>query len=197
MVYKRVSKAMPGDEQDALLAAAGITQEELAEAYIDDHRRSKPKPGHPPQPERDYMIGAARPGDEVWVARAGVLASTEAEAIVFVSKLCDMGAVLRIANTGETFKLSVKASKPVADALRLAIAIRDDERKAVLEKARQAIRIRPGRTPVAEDKMKKARVLWADDDYSVADVSRKTGIGVRTLYRRLGPKGTPAFGKKK
>lgn len=195
MIYKRVSKGFPEGAQDVALLDAGITQEELAEAWVD--RGGKPKPGEPAQPERDYMIGAARDGDEVWVARAGVLASTEADAILFVAKLCDMGAVLRIANTGETFKLSAKASKEVADALRLAVAIRDDERKAVLEKARKAIRVRPGRAPIPEDKLKKARALWADDDYSTADVSRKTGIAVRTLYRYFGTKGTPAFGRKK
>lgn len=181
--------------QDAALLAAGLSQEEVAEAWVDAQR--KPKPGEPVQPQRDYMIGAARPGDEVWVARAGVLATTEDDAIAFVSKLCDQGAVLRIASTGETFKLSAKASKEVAGALRLAVAIRDDERKAVLEKARQSIRVRPGRVPTAADKIAKARVLWADDEYSAAAVSRKTGIAVRTLYRYLGPKGTPLFGKKK
>jgi hypothetical protein len=194
MVYKRVGKAMTEAAQDAALLAAGLTPEEIAEAWAD---RGKPKPGEPLQPQRDYMIGAARDGDEVWVARAGVLATTEDEAILFVSKLCDMGAVLRIATTGETFKLAAGAAKEVADALRLAVAIRDDERKAVMEKARGAIKTRHGRTPIAEDKLKKARALWADDDYSTADVSRKTGIAVRTLYRYFGTKGTPAFGRKK
>jgi hypothetical protein len=194
MVYKRVSKGMTEKAQDGALLAAGLTEAEIADAYIDGP--AKPRRDEPPQPQRDYMIGAARDGDEVWVARAGVLATTETDAIRFVSTLCEMGAVLRIANTGETFKLPPDASKEVADALRLAVAIRDDERKAVLEKARSKIRVRPGRVPVPHDKIEKARVLWADDSYSVARVSKLTGLAVRTLYRYLGPKGTPAFGKK-
>lgn len=195
MIYKRVSKGFPEAAQDAALLAAGITPDEISGAWVDVAR--KVKAGEAAQPERDYMLGAAREGDELWVARPGVLATTEDDAIRFVAKLCDMGAVLWVASTKESFKLSASVAQEVAAALRLASAIREDERKGILERARKSIRVRLGRAPIPEDKLKVARALWTDDAVTAEAVSTRVGVSVRTLYRYLGPKGSPIFGKKK
>jgi len=183
-------------KQRAALLAAGLTDAELADAYVDS---GKPPRGEPVQPARGHIIGNAREKDELWVARAGVLATTEADALAFLARLSAHGATLCIASTGERYRCPPEAAGPVADALRLVAAIRADEAGARLEVARAA---RPpgktgGKPKVSEAKMEKARKLWADPEVSAKAVEAKTGISVRTLYRYLGLKGTPRFGRKK
>ena len=193
----RVTKGLPSEaKQRAALLAAGLTEAELADAYVD---RDKPKRGEPVQPSRGHIIGAARAKDELWVSRPGVLATTEADALEFLTRLTVMGATLCIASTGERYRCPPEAAGPVADALRLVAAIRADEAGARLELARAA---RPpgqtgGKPRISEAKLAKARVLWADPEVSAKAVAAKTGASVRTLYRYLGLKGTPRFGRKK
>ena len=45
-------------------------------------------------------------------------------------------------------------------------------------------------------KMADAKALWDDPALSASDVAKRLNVGVRTLYRHLGPKGTPLFGGK-
>jgi hypothetical protein len=194
LIYKRISKGFTEAAQDAALLAAGITEAELYEAYID--HPPKPRAGDEPYMSRRHVAGAAREGDEVWVARPGVIATTEDEALRWVASICDLGAVLCIASTGERYHCPSAARDQIADGLRLAAAIRADERGAVMVKVRQAVRVRLGRKPIAEDRLNKARPLWADPKLTAEDVAKRTGLGVRTLYRKLGPKGTTPFGRK-
>jgi hypothetical protein len=197
LVYLHIRKGLPTEaKQRELLLAAGLTEAELAAAYVD---RGKPKRGEPAQPERGHIIGNAREQDELWVARPGVLATTEADALAFLARISAHGATLCVASTKERYRCPPEAAGPVADALRLVAAIKADEAGARMEIARRG---RPGgktggkpRTPAA--KMEAAKLLWGDPAVTADQVSARTGIGVRTLYRALGPKGTPIFGRKK
>lgn len=194
--YICIRKGLPAEgEQRATLAAAGLTKAELAEAYRDDRSR-RPKKGEAPQPERDHIIGAARPGDEVWVARLGVLATTQAEGLEFVARVCDQGAVLCCATTGRRYRVRSEAKQDVADALRLAADIAEDERKAVMERARKHIKAMPGAVPkMSEAEKERAARYWYDQTLTTEQATLKAGFAERTLYRTLGKRNRPAFGK--
>jgi DNA invertase Pin-like site-specific DNA recombinase len=192
LVYLCIRKGLPSAAaQRAALLAAGITEEDLAEAYID---KGKPRAGQPDRQERDYIIGAAREGDEVWVARCGVLAATLADAQGFLAAISDHGAILCDAATGQRFHVPSAVADQVSDALRFAREMHRDERAAALEKAR-AKRGRPaGKPAINADRMEAARVHWFNHDISGDEAARRTGIGKRTLHRYFGKRETPAFG---
>jgi DNA invertase Pin-like site-specific DNA recombinase len=196
LVYLCERKGLPSlDAQRAALREAGLTDEELAEAYI-DRRTRKPRPGETAQPARDYIRGAARGGDEVWVMRPAVIATTLDDALAWVAEICDQGATLRIASTGESYNCPSAVAPQIADGLRLAAAIREDERKAVLERARKGLRGKPaGKPKISAERLEAARVHWFDQTIDGDEAARRTGIGRRTLHRYFGPRETPAFGK--
>lgn len=196
LVYKCLRKGLPSAaEQDAALRAAGATEEEMAEAWTDDCRR-KPRPGEPAQPQRDYLPGAARDDDVVLVARLGVLATTPDEALRFVSRVSEHGAALKDASTGRTYRVRPEAAQDVADALALAADIAADERRMVMERARSHIKERPGKAPEMDQAEKeRARVYWHDQTLTNEQAVAKIGRPERMIYRALGKRHRPAFGK--
>ncbi|MBU8544011.1 MULTISPECIES: hypothetical protein [Roseomonadaceae] len=195
LVYLCERKGLPSlADQRAALAAAGLTEAEMAEAYLDRAMR-KPRPGEAAQPERDHIIGSARPGDEVWVSRPAVIATMEDEALRFLAKISEHGAVLCIASTGDRYSVPPEAKDGVAAGLRLAADIKADERKAVMERARQGSPGRPaGKARISADRLEAARAIWFNHDLSGPECAARTGIGQRTLARHFGKRGTPAFG---
>lgn len=195
LVYLCERKGLPAiAEQRAMLASAGVTEGEMADAYVDRVTR-KPRPGEPSQPQRDFIPGAARPGDEVWVSRPGVIATTEAEALRFVAGISAHGAVLCIASTGERYSVPPEAQEAVADGLRLVAAIKQDERAAAMERARKGLRGKPaGKPRIAPARLEAARAAWFDPSIDGDEAARRAGIGRRTLHRHFGPRETPAFG---
>lgn len=191
LIYLCNRKGLPTlDAQREALTAAGITDEELAEAWVDRIRR---KDG---QPQRDYIVGAARDGDEVWVARPGVIATTPDAALRWLARISDHGTVLCIASSGERFQATSDAQAGLGDALRLAAAIAQDERRAALEIARKGKRGRTGGKPrVGEERLEAARPLWFDHRLSMAEVVERTGIASRTMHRHFGKRGSLLFGR--
>jgi hypothetical protein len=193
LCYKCLRKGLPAEaEQDAALLAGGATAEELAEAYVDDCRRK------PDQPQRDYIPGAARPGDVILVPRLGVLATSDAVALRFAAAIAEHGATLKDASTGRTYRVRPEAAQDVADALRLAADMREDERRIVLARARSHVKARPGKAPeMSEDEKARARVYWLDQSLTNAEAMAKIGGGwkERMLYDALGQRRRPAFGK--
>lgn len=187
-------KGLPGEfEQRVALAAGGASEEELTDAWIDDCRRAKAQ-----QVERGHILGAARDGDVVLVARLGVLSTTKEDALRFVGDLAALGTVLRDASTGRSYSVRPEAARDVADALRLAADIAEDERKAVMERARRAIRAPLGAKPsMTDDDKERARRFWLDQSLTNAEAIAKIGGGIseRVLYRALGKRSRPAFGK--
>lgn len=86
-----------------------------------------------------------------------------------------------------------KTTPDLADALAWIKAARADERGLVLAKARAGRAL--GRKTFTPQQWKDARQLWAAPDVTAEAAAERSGIGMRTLYRKLGPKGTPAFGR--
>jgi hypothetical protein len=193
--YIRLGKGLPSDaDQRAALAATGLTEEELAEAYVERVKRSAGE-----QPAWDYLLMAVREDggepDEVWIARPAILAASEQEARERLAMLTERGAVLRIASTGGRYRWHPDA----AEAIRLAAEVRADERALVMAKARAGLKAL-GRQHFTPQQWKEAKALWADPDVTAEAAATRSGVGMRTLYRKFGPKGTPAFrgkGKRK
>lgn len=191
LVYLRERKGLPSLEaQRAALLAAGLTDAEIEAAYID----RKVRPGETMQ--RDHIPGATRTGDEVWVARLGVLATSEAEAIAFTVAITRHGTVLRDAATGGKCAIPPEALNGVAAGLLLAAAIRADERAAVMERARRGRKggKAGGRQPTDPKRLEAAKAYWFNHDISGDEAAERTGISKRTLARYLGKRGSPAFG---
>lgn len=187
VAYIRTAKGLPTEAaQREALAAAGVEAEEMAEAWVD----RIPKAAGTPQ--RDYMLGAVRDGDEVWIARPAVAAQGEADGIEFLRRITEAGAVLCVASTGGRHRWS----SDLADALAWVKAARQDERGLVMAKARAGLN-QLGRQKFTAQQWKEARALWADPAVTVADAEQRSGIGMRSLYRRFGPKGTASFGRVK
>lgn len=192
--YIRLGKGLPDEAaQRAALEAAGLTAAEMADAYTDP---AKPKKGE--TPAWDYMMGALRTQggepDEVHIARPAVLANSEDEARKRIVRLTEQGAVLVIASSGRRYKVRAGAAQDVADALRLAADVKADERALVMAKARAGLK-NMGRKKFTPQQWKDAHRLWADKAVTAEDAAKRSGIAQRTLYRKLGPKGTEPFGR--
>lgn len=192
IIYIRTAKGMPSEaaQMAAIVAASGATEGEQRDAWVDRTSRGKA----PRMDERRHMLGALREGDEVWIARAGVLGTSEADIIDYLAQLTEMGAVLCVASTGTRCRWS----PDLVAALAFVKEAAADERGAALAKARAAIRRRPGNPSKEDAQWQAARVLWADPALTAREVSERTTIAIRHLYRRLGPRGTAPFtgGKK-
>jgi len=190
--YIRLGKGLPTEAvQRQALRDAGVPDESLADAYVD---RVKLRPGE--QSAWAYMLGAVREAegepDQICIARPAILAATEQEARGRLAELTGQGGILFVASKGRTYRWHPDAAEGIA----FAAEVRADERALVLTKARAGLKAL-GRQAFTHQQWKEARRLWADPAVTVADAEKRSGIGHRTLYRKLGPKGTPAFGKVK
>lgn len=190
--YIRLGKGLPTEAaQRKALSDAGVSAEALADAYVD---RPKLKAGE--QPAWVYMMGAVREEggeqDRVCIARPAILAPTEREARDRLAELAAQGGILFVASTGRTYRWHPDA----AEGIQFAADVRADERALVLSRARASLKA-IGRDPYTPEQWKKARKLWADQAVSAKAAAEQSGINQRTLYRKLGNKGTPAFGKVK
>lgn len=186
----RISKGLPSEaDQRAALLAAGVSVAEMADAWV-DRRTRKPRPGEDASPQRSYMLQALREGDEVWIMRPAIAADSEADGLVFLRDLTEAGAVLCVASSGGRHHWS--ADLPAA--LSWVKDARADARSLIMVKAREGRAA--GRKTFSPQQWKVAREIWADPDQPASKAEEASGIGVRTLYRRLGPKQTPPFGRK-
>lgn len=190
--YIRLGKGLPTEAtQRQALRDAGLTDEDLAEAYVD---RAKLKAGE--QSAWTYMMGAVREEggepDRVCIARPAILAPTEQQARERLAELTAQGGALFVASLSRTYRWHPHA----AEGIQFCKDVRDDERALVLTKARAGLKAL-GRQKFTAQQWKEARQLWADPAVTVADAETRTGIGYRSLYRKLGPKGTAPFGKVK
>lgn len=187
--YIRLAKGLPTEAaQRQALRDAGVPEDALADAYVD---RVKLKPGE--LTAWAYLLGAVRDDgepDEVWIARPAILAATEQEARERLAAVAAQGGVLCVASTGRAYRWHPDAVEGIA----FASAVYADTRALVMQKARGGIK-KLGRQHYTPQQWKEAKALWLDPDVTVEAAASRSGIGMRSLYRRFGPKGTPAFGR--
>ena len=187
--YIRLAKGLPTEAaQRQALKAAGLSDEDLAGAYVD---RAKLKAGE--ASACVYRLGAVRTEgdevDEVWIARPAIIAGADMQARL--AELTEQGGILCVASTGRRHRWHPDA----AEALALAADIRADERALVMAKARAA-GAKLGRQHYTPQQWKEAKEAWQDKALTAEEAAAKVKIGMRSLYRRFGPKGSPAFGRK-
>lgn len=192
VVYIRLAKGMPteAEQRSEIFAASGAWPEEMNAAWV-ERQLQKVASGASRFPQRDYMLGAVRGNDEVWIARPGVIGASEPDILDFLAKMTEQGGVLCVASTGGRHRFE----EGVAEALRLVQAIRADERASVMQRARKGIRGRPaGKEKIGRERLEAARQFWFDQTIDSETAAKRSGIGQRTLYRYFGKRETPAFG---
>jgi hypothetical protein len=192
LAYLCIRKGLPPeDAQRAALSAAGLGCADLDEVWVDRIER-KLRPGQNPQPERIHVWQAAEDGDEVWVARPGVLASTMEDGLAFLASLAETGAALCIASTGRRYSQADPTS-----VIRFAADIAADLRAATLEQARRKISgtRRPRGSSFADETWEWAGDNWRNAALTQKQIEDRTGISGTALRRRFGKRGTPRFGK--
>ena len=187
--YIRLAKGLPSETaQRRALADAGLTEDELAEAYIEPKRA---KPGEPSA--WSHVIGTAREidgeRDLVCVARPAIVANSEQDARARLIELTEQGGSLWVASTGRTYRWHPDA----AEGIQFSADIHADARAVTLEKARAAIKRSVGNVVHGDNRWTVAAQLWADPNVTAKDAAARSGVGVRHLYRRFGPKGTAPF----
>lgn len=193
--YIRVTKSgPPREEQEAALRKVGVTDfSPDGPVYVDQERAKRAKPGEDPMPARSEAIHALRAGDQIAVHSAARLGATRGDVLLALDAIGRAGAAVYDCETGEVVK-------PTPDALPVIRYAERAESQAMKEraaKARRGITRRPG-PPLAlkGKKLKEAEALWKNPETSAEQVADAVGASVRTLYRKLGPKGTPVFGRK-
>jgi len=192
--YMRLCAAGPSlAEQEALLRQAGIVDfGRDAPVYTDKPRRGPVAT----TPERDKMVRYLRPGDVVVIAKASRLGTTRADRLETLASITKRGASIYDADAGETVHLQPEAIRAMAFLDRAESGAKRES--AARMRARQvALGATGGRPERLRGNTKTAAAAaWVDLTKTARDVAVEFNVGVRTLYRLFGPKGTPRFGKK-
>lgn len=178
--YTREGRSLPPvPDQQEMLRRAGVTalDTERDRAYLDKQPRRLADP--PRYVERDNAIRACRPGDVLWVPYACTLGHNAQECLAALLLVTERGATVRVATTGETYTGHPAAAAAVAFAL-----LAESEAKSLrMSKAQAAARKRTDRKKVEEKKVwDRAKAMWPDLRFTVAQITAETGIRPRTLY---------------
>jgi DNA invertase Pin-like site-specific DNA recombinase len=192
--YMRESATGPTlAEQQALLRLAGIVDfGRDAPVYV-DRRRKGPADS---TPERGKMLRHLRPGDVVVIAKATRLGTTRADVLQAMAAITARGARIHDAGAGEDVQLHPDAVRTIAFAERAESGAKR-ESAARMRARKVALGATGGRPERLRGNTKAAAAAaWADLTKTARDVAVEFNVGVRTLYRLFGPKGTPRFGRK-
>ena len=195
--YVRVDKTGPSPlEQQKALKAGGF--EDFGDdgpVYVDGLRTKRPKPGDDPLPQRTEAIRVLRPGDVLVVANAGRLGVSREDILGVLGQIGKAQAGVLAVAEGTVFR----PAPEVAEAASFAAAAH------ATQMAERAARARRGRKEFGSKvgparKLKKAdiealRPMWNNPEVRLDLVEAAAGVKSRTLYRALGPRGTPLFGK--
>lgn len=192
--YLRASQMHSIDAQRRELERVGFNDlsDDANAAYID----AKPKRGEAGWWWRAQAIHACRQGedDELWVAWPSVWADNAREALDGLRQLTERGAILCIATTGERFSYHADA----ASGLELAYKMEQDAKRRITSRATAASVVAAGRRRAARaKKWAEAKRMWLHEPGMTGkQVAEATGFSRAYLNLKLGPRGTPRFGKK-
>lgn len=195
--YIRITKTGPSpDQQRRALDAVGVTGfSDNDPIYIDQEPKRKPKEGVDPLPQRSAAIKALRAGDELVVSNAGRLGVSRDDILAVLAAIGRRRAAVFDAAEGRAFACSPE----IADAAEFALLAQSKLQAERVAVARQAIKefgTKSGPRPkFSKADVEDLRRMWANPDVSVEAVEIEAGVKRRTLYRMLGPRTTPRFGK--
>ncbi len=195
--YIRTGQAGPSqEEQEAALRAAGVVDFSAdGPVYVDLVSRKRPKPGDDVTPARTALIVALREGDEIAIHSAPRLGTTREDVLRTLAQIGKAGAAVYDCELGEV----VRYHPDAAAALLFADRAEAQGKRERAARARKAITHR-GTRPKAltGKKLDKARELWTGSPETSAEkIADMLGVSPRTLYRALGERGTPKFGRQK
>lgn len=194
--YIRISKAGPSRiEQEAALIAAGVADfSEHGPVYMDVEKKRRLKSGDDQTPARTDAIRALRTGDDLAVHSPARLGATRANVLEALEGIGRAGAAVYDCASGEVITIHPDAAKAIGFAER---AESQGQRERAAQ-ARRGITRRAGPPPALEGKkLVLVRAAWVNPETTARMVADEFCVSVRTLYRRLGNKGTPVFGRKK
>lgn len=195
--YVRVDRTGPSplDQQKALKVEGFGNFGDDGPVYVDGLRTKKVKPGDDPLPNRTEALRALREGDVLVVANAGRLGVSREDILRTLGAIGKAKAgVLAVAE--RTVFMPVPE---VADAASFADTAHMTQMAERAAKARRAAKDFGGPRGKAP-KLKKVaiealRPMWNNPDVRIELVEAQAGVKKRTLYRALGPRGTPIFGR--
>ncbi len=179
------------------MRTAGILDfSKRAPVWIDRQTERRPQPTEDATPALTDAIAALQLGDELVIASAAVLGSTRNAVLRAIEAIGKRGATLYDASATQSVTWHPDALTVIAFAERA----ESETRRRVTAKARER-KVELGVTGGAPtrlqgQRLEQARERWADLSTSARQVAEEFEVGVRTLYRLFGPKGTPNFGRK-
>ncbi|GAA5666031.1 hypothetical protein Brsp07_04540 [Brucella sp. NBRC 14130] len=191
--YIRLSKSGPGQgAQRAALAAAGIDED--GTVFVEKAPKGRRKPNEDALPQRTAAINGLAPGDELVIANAACLGTSLADLLTALVAIGERQAMVRDAASGQLVRWHPDVMETVAFLERAEIG-RNRNLTALMRTAKEESGVHGGKPPkFTAEQLSEARALWEDERLTGQQVASRTGISYRTLYRELGPRGTPRFG---
>lgn len=198
--YIRVDRSGPSPiEQIKALEAHGIRDftNDSSECWVDGLRTRKLKADEDPLPQRAMMIKSLRDGDVVVVANAGRLGVSREDILRTLGEIGKQGASVMDAAEGRTF-VCPPGLADAASFAEKAHRVQMLERAARARKGRAEFGAKSGPKPKVNLKpadIEALRLMWHNPAVRMEQIEVESGYKSRQLYRVLGPRGTPAFGK--
>lgn len=162
--------------------------------YVDQPPRHSPRNPVSPTPERDKLLRNLRDGDEVVVMTAGRLGMTIADTLATLAAISARGATLFEIETQRSYAWSPEAVEIAELAARSESQRKREQLMRMRERANELGVERGKATKLSDKKMRELKVDWRNGLLTAAEVAAKYKVPVRTLYNKLGVRGTPRFG---
>lgn len=196
--YIRVDRSGPSPiEQIKALEAHGLRDftDQSSECWVDGLRTRKMKPDEDPLPQRTMMLKSLREGDVVVVANAGRIGVSREDILRTLGEIGAQGASVMDAAEGRVF-VCPPGLADAASFAEKAHRVQMLERAARARRGRVEFGAKSGPKPkLKKDDIEAIRLMWNNPAVTREQVEVESGLKTRTLYRLLGPRGTPPFGK--
>lgn len=196
--YIRISKVgpSPADQQRSLHASGILDFSDEGPVYVDRAPKKNLKPGDDPLPERTLAVRALRKDDELVIADAGRLGLDRSDILRCLGQIGAHGASVYVVADDKHFACAPEI-EDAADFLDAAAKSMVAEKLKKARKARKPDSPRgrqPAKLPTG-DRLVALQAMWNDPNTPAARVVDVSGVALSTLYRKLGNRTTPVFGR--
>ena len=197
--YIRITKVgpSPSDQRRSLQGAGIVDFSDEAPVYVDKLLKKCALVPADSLPERTLAIRSLREGDELVIADAGRLGVDRADMLRALGQIGAHGASVYVVSEDRHFQCAAEI-EGAADFLDAAAKSALHERLKKARKARKPGSI-GGRKSVswpAGERLTRLQAMWKDYNFSAQQCADFAGVAKATLYRRLGNRTTPVFGRK-